>query len=121
MAAIDPRAAPIPTQETSKLSASTLTPTTSASAALPEHCYYCFEVIAAVLQRKSVADVEVPFDAIGQEQCVYWRSSAPLDIIGARDLTPRTPAFSSSHLLAVPSLSAGISTRPLHSAKRLAA
>lgn len=25
-----------------------------------------------MLQRKSVADVEVPFDARGQEQCVYW-------------------------------------------------
>lgn len=36
--------------------------TAISSAALPEHCYYCFEIIAAALKRQSEASIEVPFD-----------------------------------------------------------
>ncbi|CAO1613607.1 unnamed protein product [Parajaminaea phylloscopi] len=60
----------------------------SQSAALPEHCYYCFEVLNATLSRQSDA-AEVPFADAGEEFPLFvtwnvYSSSSPSRTSSAR-------------------------------------
>lgn len=48
-------------------SASPQAVSSSTSAALPEHCYYCFDVLDAVLKGKESEDVAIPFEDSGAE------------------------------------------------------